>query len=204
MEAHRRLWGLEIWQIVYVPSKKLLCREHQDMVDYHFELNDVDPDTVVFTDGGGALFWRKDVAVASEHVGTTVQYPPCVHQFLSTNDNGLHGYAKHQWREKYGLDHTDDVASSLFFLHCLSSVPERHIRDSFHCNMFLHSREVDIDVVKDIVTKGNYGKIRDNLYYQDSLQIYLSERSHLSHPLQVDPTSPSPRLASALDGVQWQ
>ena len=42
-------------------------------------------------------------------------YPAAVHQYLSPNDNRLHGTAKQSWRMS-GIDTKDDVESCLYLL----------------------------------------------------------------------------------------
>jgi hypothetical protein len=47
-----------------------------------------------------------------------VAYPAPVHQYLSPNDNRLHGAAKARWRNSR-VDFKNDVESSLMLLHDL-------------------------------------------------------------------------------------
>src|SRR5580704_9711337 len=62
------------------------------------------------------------------------QYPPAVHQYLSPNDNNLHGAAKQLWRQS-GVDFRDDVSSSLLLLKLLDEQTVAHSRSWFDRNM---------------------------------------------------------------------
>ena len=42
-------------------------------------------------------------------------YPSSVYQYLSPNDNRLHGTSKASWRNS-GVDYSDDVSTSLMLL----------------------------------------------------------------------------------------
>ena len=68
-------------------------------------------------------------------------YPAEVHQFLSPNDNKLHGTAKASWRNS-GIPLFDDVQSSIFLLHALDVDTQRHSKAWFDCNCVFRNRRV--------------------------------------------------------------
>ena len=63
-----------------------------------------------------------------------VAYPSAVHQYLSPNDNRLHGAAKARWRNS-GVDFKDDVESSLKLLSHLDEDLKAHGATWFERNM---------------------------------------------------------------------
>ena len=72
-----------------------------------------------------------------------VYYPAAVHQYLSPNDNRIHGTAKKAWRES-GIDYTDDVKSSIFLLGYLDNDIQAQSKMWFDRNMIqLKESEVE-------------------------------------------------------------
>ena len=70
-------------------------------------------------------------------------YPAAVHQYLSPNDNRLHGTAKKVWRES-GIDYKDDVKSSIFLLHCLDIGIQTQSKMWFDRNM-IQLKELEVE-----------------------------------------------------------
>jgi len=82
--------------------------------------------------------------------GKHIFYPVCVHQFLSPNDNKLHGRTKAKWRGMF-KDFDDDVAWSAGLMRCLDEVAQATIRSWWERNLFLKGRRLrDADVEKAI------------------------------------------------------
>ncbi len=80
-----------------------------------------------------------------------LSYPANVHQWLSMNDNPLHGLSKGSWRTS-GVDYSDDVESCLMLLYFL-------YRDIINYSNFWFKRnimELKEDAVSDLIgTRGN-------------------------------------------------
>jgi hypothetical protein len=93
----------------------LYAAESPDLLRIFFELYHVPDDVVVFSDNGRAFFPGGVSALEMLGFAKHVAYPAAVHQYLSPNDNRLHGTAKASWRSS-GVDFKDDVASSLLLL----------------------------------------------------------------------------------------
>ena len=97
------------------------------------------PEHIIF---GTFLFhpisFRQDTMgiVEALHFGRHIFYPACVHQFLSPNDNALHGVAKAKWRGVM-TDFDDDVTASVALMKCLDDVPADTIRSWWQRNLFL-------------------------------------------------------------------
>jgi len=70
-------------------------------------------------------------------------YPAAVHQYLSPNDNRLHGTAKKVWRES-DIDYKDDVKSCIFLLRRLDNDIHTQSRMWFDRNM-LQLKESDVE-----------------------------------------------------------
>ena len=79
-------------------------------------------------------------------------YPTAVHQYLSPNDNRLHGTAKQSWRAS-GVDFTDDVSASLSLLNLLDVDLQTHGKTWFSRNILKLTK----DSARDIIT-GRSGK----------------------------------------------
>ena len=85
---------------------------------------------IVFTDNGRSTKGVLTDLGFAKHVF----YPAPVHQYLSPNDNRLHGTAKRNWRTSQ-LDFKDDVESSLRPLRQLDSDIESHSEFWFNQNI---------------------------------------------------------------------
>jgi hypothetical protein len=106
-------------RVVYIGAEKnesrLYAAESHAFLRKFFELYDVPNDVVVLSDNGKAFFPGGARALEGLGFARHVAYPAEVHQYLSPNDNRLHGTAKASWRTS-GVDFKDDVASSLLLL----------------------------------------------------------------------------------------
>jgi hypothetical protein len=124
-------------------------KETYQIVQMYFALVKLDNACAVFTDGGLA-FHHDRKSVVTEAGYTHVPLPACVHQYLSVNDNNAHGYAKAKWRKKVH-DHSDDVNSSLALMHELNSIPKDVIEKWFNRNYLLHSNNMQVVHVEDLI-----------------------------------------------------
>ena len=122
-------------RIVYVGDKtgetRTFVQESDDLLKSFFTYYQVPEGAVVLSDSGNAFGSGVLEALGfSRHA----QYPPAVHQYLSPNDNNLHGAAKQLWRQS-GVDFRDDVSSSLLLLKFLDEQTVSHSRSWFDRNM---------------------------------------------------------------------
>lgn len=90
---------------------------------------------VVYSDGGAA-FRPKGKSVVEEAGLAHVVFPAAIHQFLSPNDNSLHGVGKAKCRAHFS-DMTDDVETSLFLLRAFDDVSPKTVRGWFKRNFLL-------------------------------------------------------------------
>jgi len=115
-------FGIDARRVIYIGAEKnetrIYASESAELLLRFFALYQIPPNVVVFSDNGRSFF--PGGVSALEPLGFTkhVPYPAPVHQYLSPNDNRLHGTAKASWRNS-GVDFKDDVESSLLLLNHL-------------------------------------------------------------------------------------
>jgi len=98
---------------------------------------------VILSDLGGSFIDQGKSVLLDLGFQKHVCYPAAVHQYLSPNDNRLHGTAKKVWRES-DIDYKDDVRSSIFLLHCLDNDIQAQSKMWFDRNMiWLKESEVE-------------------------------------------------------------
>ena len=78
------------------------------------------------TDNGAALFPKGKSAVTPLGFNHFTS-PPAIHQYVSPNDNSLHGVAKRLWRTER-RDFSNDVESTLHLMHLLDSKSSKSIK----------------------------------------------------------------------------
>jgi hypothetical protein len=135
LEREANRLQIDFDRIVYVGHKtaetRTFVQESDDLLKSFFTYYHVPEGTVVLSDSGNAFGSGVLEALGfSRHA----KYPPAVHQYLSPNDNNLHGAAKQLWRQS-GVDFRDDVSSSLLLLKLLDEQTVSHSRSWFDRNM---------------------------------------------------------------------
>ena len=123
-------------------SRTSYCRESAQIVEKFFSIySDVIPkESVIFRDAGECFTKVDTSSEGLSRVEEFVEYEPLVHEFLSPNDNPLHGAAKRSWRLEGGRQQ-DDVASSLLLLNCLDRAGESEVKQAFATNFFLGNKK---------------------------------------------------------------
>ena len=115
-------YGIQAKRVIYLGAEKNESRtyvsESDDLLRQFFEGYQIPKRVVVFSDHGAAFFPDGVSALTPLGFAKHVPYPAPVHQYLSPNDNRLHGTAKARWRNSR-VDFKDDVESSLMLLHDL-------------------------------------------------------------------------------------
>lgn len=121
-------YSIDPKRIIYIGVNKKETRtyasESADLLHQFFSIYRVRRKGVVFSDNGAAFFPGGVSALEALGFAKHVAYPAPVHQYLSPNDNRLHGSAKTQWRNS-GVDFKDDVESSLNLLYYLDNDLEK-------------------------------------------------------------------------------
>lgn len=143
----------------------------------------------VLSDNGNSFF--EQGASVLTHVGFQkhVCYPAAVHQYLSPNDNRLHGTAKQSWRQS-GVDHSDDVESSLTLLEYLDRDITAHSAWWFVHNM-IELKQEDVEGLVE-----GRGKVWSHVHkrWLYEYRIWAS----------VDGRGGQPVPGNGLDGSYWQ
>ncbi len=108
-----------------------------------FEHYKVPKGAAILSDIGGSFVDQGKSVLLDVGFQRHACYPAAVHQYLSPNDNRLHGTAKKVWRESY-IDYKDDVKSCLFLLHRLDNDIRSQSKTWFDCNM-IQLKEADVE-----------------------------------------------------------
>ena len=131
------------------PDKKYFVAEGPDLVRAFCKHYNLGANMIVFSDGGNA-FKEEDVDIFVDMgFAAHYTYPSPVHQFLSPNDNDIHGVAKVPWRLNV-LDFADDVDATLCLMNYLDDAMVRHGERCFKRNMM----ELKKEDVEQLVSRG--------------------------------------------------
>ena len=117
-----------------------------DFLEFHKETLQ-SQEVIFFSDNGSAFKNANGSVIEQMGYANHVFYPACVHQYLSPNDNKLHGAAKSKWHGM-PISFDDDVESSIALMKSLDDVPQDAIRSWWVSNFFLSSGIVRDDRVR--------------------------------------------------------
>jgi hypothetical protein len=194
-------YGISDARIVYdgKPEKetRTFCREYNDMVrdflEHHKETLEGE-DVVFLSDNGNAFKSGNESIIEKLGYGKHIFYPASVHQYLSPNDNKLHGVAKAKWRGMF-TNFDDDVACSLALVKCLDDVPHKVIRRWWECNLFLSGGRLRDRDVEEVISTGasKWSSLHNACIYEYKIWAGLDTEDSLSDR----------RLSSGLDGSFW-
>lgn len=113
------LHGIDKDRVIYVGKeageKEVYTHESPDLLRRFFEYYGVGKDVTVLSDNGNSFFEEGESVLEALGFKKHECYPANVHQYISVNDNPLHGTSKRSWRTE-GIDHSDDVNSSVALL----------------------------------------------------------------------------------------
>ena len=79
-------------------EKRTYVSESAELLRRFFAKYEVEDGCVALSDNGNSLFPKGQSILLDLGFDLHVPYPAAVHQYLSPNDNHLHGTAKTQWR----------------------------------------------------------------------------------------------------------
>lgn len=146
LDESLKQYGVTPERVVYVGKPKDETRtyvtESPELLRRFFKVYDVAQGTVVLSDNGNSLFEEGKSVLLGLGFKRHECYPTAVHQYLSPNDNRLHGTAKQSWRRS-GVNHRDDVESCLFLLSRLDRDSLANSKQWFNQNM-LKLKETDL------------------------------------------------------------
>ena len=146
------------------------------------------------SDNGAAFKNENESVIEAEKYGKHVFYPACVHQYLSPNDNNLHGVAKAKWRAEF-KQFEDDVRCSLYLLQCLDDVERDTITGWWSINFLEGTGRVTDEDVKSVILNGSPAMtdLHDTCYNE-----YLE---HMG--IEEELSSPEKKVKAELDGLYW-
>ncbi len=143
-------------RIIYIGAKKnethTYVSESADILRRFFALCQIPLNVVIFSDNGKSFFPGGVSVPESLGFAKHVSYPAPVHQYLSPNDNRLHGTAKASWRNS-GVDFKDDVESSMLLLNHLDANLIAHAATWFGRNIL----DLTADSARELI-RGRSGK----------------------------------------------
>ena len=112
LEAALEENGISADRIVYSKSNKYYCGESPEMyLDFlnFYDVKNKSPEAVILHDGGKSFKIKKTSIFDANGYARHVEYPSEIHQYLSPNDNSLHG-VKSTWKGMYFMDEGDVLA----------------------------------------------------------------------------------------------
>jgi transposase len=195
-----RDYGVNPERVVYVGKGKgekgNYVSESADLLRRFFEYYRVPKGGIVLSDNGTSFLENGEDIFTKLGFVRHLHYPAAVHQYLSPNDNRLHGAAKKMWRNS-GVDYSDDVNASLYLLAALDYC-SKDVKKYFKRNLQLDRDRPVLDQVEPII-KGT--KVAEGRYYRECLReyrLYIGEDARESVP------DAPPGLESVLDGATGQ
>lgn len=136
-ECFRR-YGITAERVVYIGKdkgeKEHYAKECPELVRLFFETYQVGTDVTVLSDNGNSFFENGESVITQLGFEKHIFYPADVHQYLSPNDNRLHGTAKQAWRAG-SSNYSDDIESCLSLLYYLDRDIVAHSQHWFDKNM---------------------------------------------------------------------
>lgn len=190
-------YNITLDRVVYVGKKKgekgHYVKECPELLRLFFKKYSVPQSVTIYSDNGSSFF--EDGASVLEILGFHKHkcYPASVHQWLSANDNRLHGTSKQSWRSS-DIDHFDNVASSLCLLHYLDKDIVEHSKYWFERNMIILTE----DGVEELISSPTHKMSHLHKAWLRSYRIWMNEDARGHMPKKPD------NLNDKLDGVYWE
>jgi hypothetical protein len=131
-------------RIIYVKGKKNYFAEAPEVYEQFLKHYDISKNDLILHDGGKAFKKQKTSIFDNLGFKNHVAYPSDVHQFLSPNDNKLHG-CKSIWYEEYSKFQSG-VSASLRLMELIDLATVENSRTYFQNNLF-NVKKSDLDEV---------------------------------------------------------
>ena len=164
-------------RIEYIGSNndkgKTYVRESPELIRRFFNKNKIPKYSVALTDGGNAFFDKGTDILLELGFESHEVYPAAIHQYLSPNDNRLHGTAKQSWKQNVD-DFANDVNASLYFLHCLDVDTTAYSRKWFTNNLISPTT----DHVNEMIGIGNLEKSSFRVKCIEAHDKFISENNN--------------------------
>lgn len=120
-------------RVVYVKSKKHYRGESAEIYEHFLGSYDIPKETLIMHDGGHSFKRGKVSIFDSLGFPDHVTYPTDVHQWLSPNDNNLHG-CKSAWKEEY-YKFRNDVHAPLRLMQLIDLDTKKNAKYYFKRNL---------------------------------------------------------------------
>jgi hypothetical protein len=131
-------------RIIYTKSDKNYYAESPDVYENFLDHYDIPKTDLILHDGGNAFKRAKTSIFDNLGFKNHVAYPTDVHQFLSPNDNKLHG-VKSTWKEEY-YKFKDEVSPSLRLMQLIDLDTVKNSKGYFQKNLF-NVKKSDLDEI---------------------------------------------------------
>lgn len=143
-------YEIDVSRVVYMGKpqneSRVFMYENTELVHRFFHIYPIVPSAIALSDNGNAFFPKGKSVLDEVGLCKHVPYPAAVHQYLSPNDNRLHGTAKQSWRVS-GVDFTDDVSASLSLLNLLDVDQQTHGKTWFGRNILNLTKKSARDLI---------------------------------------------------------
>jgi hypothetical protein len=185
-------YGIDQSRIVYVPPEvgkkgKSMVPATAARVEDFFRGYEIEEGAIILSDGGDEFADLEQLGFARH-----ICYPGPVHQYLSPNDNKLHGDAKQRWR-KSGVDFKDDPEALVSLLYYMDQA-HSGVVGWFEANLQISSFSLSREQVANLIRGGKPDKFK---YYHECRREYRFRAG-------LDPRGDyTDRLPDGLDGQYW-
>jgi transposase len=137
-------YGISNDRVVYIESTKHYCGESSVLYEHFLDHYKVEKNVLILHDGGNA-FKRESTSIFEENgYKNHVTYPAAVHQYLSPNDNKLHGI-KAAWKQNY-YKMDDSISPSLSLMQLIDLDSKKNSYTYFQNNL-LDVTKGDLDYI---------------------------------------------------------
>lgn len=155
-------------RVVYLENNnnesKHFVSESPELLRLFFQRCKVKKNCLILSDNGNAFYEKGESVLLKIGFDIHRTYPAAVHQWLSPNDNHLHGSSKASWRQS-DVNFKDDVSSSLMLLNHLDSDIISYSKHWFNRNMI----KLEEDGVEGLIGNVNIEKSK---YKRDCMDVY--------------------------------
>ena len=190
-------YGIATVRVIYIGKdkgeKETYATESPGLLRRFFELYKIPPEAIVLSDNGNSFFEKGESVLKAAGFKKHICYPANVHQWLSVNDNPLHGLSKGSWRTS-GVDYSDDVDSCLMLLYLLD-------RDIINNSKFWFKRNI-LELKEEAVGAliSSRGSKKSHLH-KSWLRAY---RISIGQDARSDMPNIPEELQDRLDGLYWE
>lgn len=197
LRARLAHYGIDKSRVIYngkdKEEKETYAKECPDLLRRFFKLYKIPSDAVALSDNGNSFFENSESVLEALGFKNHLCYPANVHQWLSVNDNPLHGLSKGSWRAS-GVDYSDDVESCLMLLSFLDRDIINNSKLWFKRN-FLELKEEDVGALI-----GSRGSKKSHLHksWQRAYRIAIGQDARGDRPNIPE------ELQDRLDGLHWE